>query len=91
MATIELLARDSDRWQTESAASAERASEVANERDGPAREVDVGMSTLADVRGEREARTAECTWLRNENAALAATAGGLRTEVASLRRGVRET
>jgi hypothetical protein len=51
MATIELLARDSDRWQTECAASAKRASEVVNKRDGSAREVDVGMSTLADVRG----------------------------------------
>ncbi len=34
---------------------------------------------------------AECTWLRNENATLAATAGGLGTEVASRRRRVRET
>jgi hypothetical protein len=41
--------------------------------------------------GEREARAAECTWFRNEDAALAATAGGLGTEVASLRRRVRET
>ena len=30
-------------------------------------------------------------WLRNKNPALAATAGGLGTEVASLRRRVRET
>jgi hypothetical protein len=51
MATIELLVRDLDRWQTKCAASAKRASEVANEHDGPAREVDVGMLTLADVRG----------------------------------------
>ncbi len=51
MATIKLLARDLVRWQTKCAASAERTLEVANERDGPAREVDVGMSTLADVRG----------------------------------------
>jgi hypothetical protein len=51
MATIELLARDSDWWQTKCAASAEHASEVANERDGLAREVDVGMLMLADVQG----------------------------------------
>jgi hypothetical protein len=51
MATIELLARDSDRWQTKCAASAEHASEVANEHDGLAREVNIGMLTLADVRG----------------------------------------
>jgi hypothetical protein len=41
--------------------------------------------------GGREACAAEYTWLRNENAALASTAGGLETEVASLRRRVRET
>ncbi len=47
-----------------------------------------------DARGcarEREARTAESTWLRNENTALAATAGGLGTEVASLQQRVWET
>ncbi len=51
MATIGLLARDSDRWQTKCMASAKRVLEVANEHDGPAREVDVGMLTLADVQG----------------------------------------
>jgi hypothetical protein len=41
--------------------------------------------------GEHEARAVECTWLQNKNAALAATAGGLGTEVASLRWRVQET
>ncbi len=41
--------------------------------------------------GECKARAAKCMWLRNKNAALVAMAGGLGTEVASLRRRVRET
>ncbi len=41
--------------------------------------------------GKRKARAAKCTWLQNNNGALAATVGGLGMEVASLRQRVRET
>jgi hypothetical protein len=53
-ATIELLARDSDRWQAECAAPVERASNIANVRDGLAWEVDVGRPALARVERERD-------------------------------------
>ncbi len=53
-ATINLLAKDSDWWQAKCMVPVKLASNIANERNDLAREVNVGRSTLMHVKCERD-------------------------------------